>query len=38
VIVRRKKAGENSRQRKQPDNEPTKDRNAIGSPVGENIS
>jgi hypothetical protein len=38
VIVRRKEAGENSAQREQPENEPTKDRNAIGSPPGETIS
>jgi hypothetical protein len=38
MIVRRQKAGENSRQREQPDNEPTKDRNAICSPPGETIS
>jgi len=38
VIVRCKKAGENSGKREQPDNEPTKDCNAIGSPPGETIS
>jgi hypothetical protein len=37
VIVRCKKAGENSGQREQPDNEPTKDRDAIRSPPGETI-
>jgi hypothetical protein len=37
VIVRCKKAGENSAQDEKPDDEPTKDRNAIGSPPGETI-
>jgi hypothetical protein len=38
VIVWRKKAGENSGQCEQPDNEPTKERNAIGSPFGKTIT
>jgi hypothetical protein len=38
VIVRCKKTGEDSAQCEQPDNEPTKDRNAIGSPLIETIS
>jgi hypothetical protein len=37
VIVRCQKAGEESAQREQPDNEPTKDGNAIGSPFRETI-
>jgi hypothetical protein len=37
VIVRSKKPRENCAQRKHPDNEPTNERNAIGSPLAETI-